>query len=154
MTLSARNVPGEKALHALVLVELILRPAKTVAFPLVHDEFDVTPSRHATFDERPALLDRNDRVAVAMQHQEGCRREPIGEMQWRPVAVPRLRFWQRAHERIGVVPLEAIAARRKVRQIRDRVGGDHRGDQLLIRRCDTERGEPAGRRADDRRMRR
>jgi hypothetical protein len=87
VTLSAANVPGEEALHATVLVELILGLAKAVTLALVDDQFDVSASGPAALDERRALINRNDRIAVAVQHQQRGRRQAIREVDRRSVAV-------------------------------------------------------------------
>jgi hypothetical protein len=67
VTLSATNVPGEEALHATVLVELILRLAKAVSLALEHDQFDVSTGSPAAgrmpCSDQPERQDRYRRAS-------------------------------------------------------------------------------------------
>ena len=77
---------ARKRLHATVFVELMLGLAKAVALAFVDDELDVAAAAAASLDEGPALLDRHDRIGVAVQHEQRRGRQRstklIGERSW------------------------------------------------------------------------
>ena len=107
------------------------------------------PAARTRSTKHPALLDRHDRVGVAVQHQQrGVAANRSACDRGRPLAIAVEALGQRADQRVGVVPFEAVAALGEVDEIGHRVRHHGSGDVPGAAAHHAERGEPTGRAAD------
>ncbi len=101
------------------------------------------PDGTDALDEPDALFDRHDGIGVAVEHEER-RRDAVGERERRALAVER-DVVERTDERQRVVRLEAMAARREVGEIGDRIQGDAGRGEPVVQAEHAEHRHPAGR---------
>ena len=140
---SSQHLPPQERLDAVELVDHRLRAKPAVTLALVEMRLDRPSERAQPVGDRARLRGRHDLVRIALQDQQR-RRDAIGDVQRRPVAVRVRGVGQRADDRVQVVRLEAVRRLVEVEQVRDAEQVDARRAQVRMMREEVEHGEPAG----------